>query len=157
HRAHIQPYAPAPAPDRSAPGGGAAEQLVPGAELDARLSVRLAERALVLVDRLPARVLDEGQPALDEQVLEIALALRQHAGGGVLQQVLGRRVRVLLVGADDAARAALDPAGAVEPRHRRTVDAEDAPLDVGDDAAIVVERHPGKGDPAIADAAKDER
>ena len=62
-------------PSRSPSCAPRREQLVPACELHARAAVRLAEAALVRVDRLPAGVLDERQAALVEQhVLEVALA-----------------------------------------------------------------------------------
>src|SRR5262249_27060840 len=87
----------------------AAEQLFPADELHARAAVRLAERALMGIDRLPAGVFDERQAALHQESLEVALPAGEQAGVGVFEHVLDRLGGVLLVGADDAARAALDP------------------------------------------------
>ena len=99
------------------------EQLVPGAELDARPAVRLAARALELVDRRPAVVSTNGRAALGEQLRRgrrspRAAAGRRAASSSSSDDGLGR---VLLVRPDHAARAALDPARAVDARDRRSV------------------------------------
>ena len=47
---------------------------------------------------------------------EVALAGREHVGRGILEQPVARLRRILLVRADHAARAALDPAGDVDAR-----------------------------------------
>src|SRR6185437_9322709 len=130
---------------------GFRQQLVPARELHSRPAERLAEPSLVLVDRLPAPVLDEVHAAVDEEVLQLAALPLEQAGCGVLEQPLARLGGVLLVRADDAARPALHPAGGVDARA-----AVDAALDVRDHAAPLVERDVGKRDAAIADAAKHE-
>src|SRR5205085_4428598 len=69
--------------------------------------------------------------------------------GDVLEQAVDCLRCVLLVRADDPGRAALDPAGAVDP-------AADAATVVCDRPARLVERHSGDCDAAVADAAEDE-
>jgi len=74
----------------------------------------------VLVDRLPAGVLDRLDAALEEQRLERRRVRvgGEQAGACVLEQAVARLGGVLAVRADDAARAALDPAGAVDAADR---------------------------------------
>ena len=61
---------------------------------------------------------------------------REPSGTRILEQTLDRLGRILLVRPDDAGRAALDPAGAVQARNGRSVLVEDAPLGVRDRAAL---------------------
>src|SRR5688572_22167664 len=99
------------------PVAGGVEQRVPGAELDPRPAVGLAGGLLGAVDCLPPRVHHRLGVALREDVLEAAApARRELPGPGVLEQELDCLRRVLLVRADHAARAALDPAGRIEAR-----------------------------------------
>ena len=83
---------------------------------------------------------------------------RAAPGAGVLEQQLDGLGRVLLVRADHAARAALDPAGAVDaaarPRRRRR---RTRPPSLGITPRSLVERHAGQRDAAVADAAEHER
>src|SRR3954466_3539344 len=95
------------------PGG--LEQLVPAAELDPGAAERLAGGALALVDRRPAGVDDGACAMLDEERVDVrrgAAVARRVAQ--VVQEQLDRLRRVLLVRADHAARAALDPPGRVD-------------------------------------------
>src|SRR5262249_13035877 len=85
-----------------------------------------------LLDRLRARV----------RVAALELPRRR-----VLEQEVDRLGRVLLVRADHPARAALDPAGAVDAR-------SDAAALVRDRRAALVERHAREGDAEVADAAE---
>src|SRR6185437_16692080 len=125
----------------------------PRDELEARPPEGLAPAPLVRVDRLPARVLDGGDAALHQQVVELAARGTDELSGlRVLEQQLDRLGRVLLVRADHAARAALDPAGRVRPLR-----AGHAPAVVRDRPARLVERHARQHDAAVADAAQDER
>src|SRR5204862_7998384 len=110
-----------------------------------------AELALVLVDRLPARIRDEVGAPPTQQVLELAAFTLEHAGRGVLEHALARLGGVLLVRADHAARPALDPT-----RRAYAGLAGDATLLVRDHAAPLVERHPGQRDAAIPDATEHE-
>ena len=73
-----------------------------------------------------------------------------------LGQVVDGRGCALLVRPDHACRAALDPAGAVEPGDRRAVCVENAPVDVRHGSVTLVERHPGEADAPVADAAKND-
>ena len=101
----------------------AAEQLVPARRASPAAGRAAPGGPLVRVDRLPARVLDEGHAAPDEQRLEVALAAAQSSPRAASSSSRSTvSVGVLLVRADHAARAALDPAGAVR-RGRRRVDA----------------------------------
>src|SRR5438552_1956838 len=88
---------------------GPREQAFPAGELDPRAAVWLAARALVLVDCLPARVLDEVDTAFPEEVLEVLVLVGEDAGARVLEQELDGLRGVLLVRPDHAARAAFDP------------------------------------------------
>ena len=110
------------------------------------------------VDRLPAAVDDDLARAFGQHVLDDSLAapLWKPARARVLEQSLDGLGRVLLVGADHAGRAALDPAGAVEARHRCSGLVEDASLDVRNRRGPFVERHAGNPGAAIADAPKDD-
>src|SRR5262249_17707499 len=89
-------------------------ELVPGCELRARAAGRGAEALFVTVDRLPALVVDVRQPPCIKKLGEITLTRRQQPGFGVFEHLGGGLGSVLLVRPDDAARAALDPAGAVQ-------------------------------------------
>src|SRR5205814_4810375 len=114
---------------------------------------RLARRALRFVDRRPARVLDDARAALGEEGVDgrggrFGLSI-EAAGCGVLEEEPDGLGRVLLVRADHAGRAALDPAGAVDA-------VPDATALVRDRAAAVVEGDAGQFDTAVADAAEDE-
>src|SRR5204863_393132 len=113
----------------------------------------LAGRPLDFVDRRPAGVLDDRHATLCEQHVDRGggrFRFRLEATcGGVLQQELDRLGRVLLVRADYARRAALDPAGAVDARL-------DAAALVGDRATLLVENHARQPDAVVADAAEDE-
>src|SRR5262249_669248 len=127
------------------------QQLAPGGELHAWAAVRSAEALLVPVDRLPALVVDVGEAARLEELGQVALSGREQPRLRVLQDVSGRPRGVFLVGADEAARAALDPAGAVH-----AFAAEHPAVGVGDHASVVVERHARQRDAAVADAPQDE-
>src|SRR6266700_242940 len=127
------------------------EQPLPRGQLHARAAERLAGGAFSGVDRLPALVLDVVDAALVEQLLQ---RRRSRAGdttrAHVLEQRLDRLGRVLLVRADDAARASFDPAGAVGP-----LGADHAALDVRDHAPLLVERQAEQRQPLVADAPQD--
>src|SRR5215208_4633702 len=116
------------------------QQLLGPRELHAWAAFGLPRGALGAVDRLPARVGHVVGLALVQELLErVGVGFRgiqQAAGGSVLQQRVDRLLRVALVGADDPARAALDPADHV------LAAVADATTLVGDYAAAVVERHP---------------
>src|SRR5207244_1589397 len=135
------------------------EQLFPGAELDPRPAERRPAFPLRRVDRLPARVGHARDAALREELLERLVARplgpAQPPFPRVLEQQLDGLRRVLLVRPDHAARAALDPAGAVDAGKRRAVLAEDAPARVRHRPAPLVERNAGQADTAIADAPED--
>src|SRR5439155_22232162 len=75
---------------------------------------------------------------------------------GVLGQPLDRLGRILLVRADDARRAALDPARAVDAGYGSAALVEDAAAVVADRAAALVEGDVRERDAPVADAAKDE-
>ena len=112
--------------------------------------MRLAGAALGAVDRLPPGVENRLDPSLGEQRLECSVpARRQLAGAGVLEQELDSLGRVLLVGADDAARAALDPAGRVQ------AGLDPAAL-VRNRPGALVERDAGQPHAPVADAAEDD-
>ena len=64
--------------------------------------------------------------------------------------------RVLLVRADDPRRTALDPAGAVQARHRLPFVVKHATALVAHRPARIVERHARERHAAVADAAEDE-
>src|SRR5205823_8572313 len=129
------------------------QQLVPRAELHARPARLLTGCPLQVVDRRPAGVLDDAQAALREQRIDGGggrLGLRlEPSRGGVLEQELDRLGRVLLIRADHARRAALDPAGAVDA-------GLDATTLVRDRAARGVEPHARQLDSVVAHAAEDE-
>src|SRR5437868_471367 len=106
------------------------EQLVPRDELHARPAERLAARALERVDRLPAGVDDAASAAFVEDRVDSlgcpAGVVRETPGADVLEQQLDGLRRILLIRADDAARAALDPARAVRRRNMLARIVEDA-------------------------------
>ena len=103
------------------------------------------------VDADPALVVDERRLASADELLERVVAdrrrVQQPAGGEVLEQPVDGVVGVLLVGADDAARAPLGPADDV-------LAAPHAPVHVGDQAAAIVERDAVERRAAVADRAK---
>src|SRR4051812_44689138 len=136
------------------------EQLVPRDELHARPPERLPARALECVDRLPARVDDAASAAFVEESVDglrgLAGVMPEAAGANVVEQQLDRLRRILLVRADDAGRAALDPARAVRPRNVLARGVEDTPAVVADRAARLVERNVGQRNASIADAAEHE-
>jgi hypothetical protein len=114
----------------------------------------------VLVDRLPAVPLDDGggagaQPRAGGLAVGVG-QLRQPPGAGVLDDLGDGVGGVLLVRADHAARAALDPADAVLARLRLPVLAAHAAAVVADQAAPEVERDVGERRAAVADRADDE-
>src|SRR5581483_10905701 len=124
----------------------------PGRELHARAPSVPPLHPLVLVDRLPAGVLDEVDAALAQELLERLVRLaREHARLGVCKQPLDRLGRALLVRADDAARTALDPAGDVD-----AGPADDAAAVVRDRAPALVERQARQRHAVVADRAEDE-
>src|SRR5581483_3685501 len=128
------------------------QELFPGGELHAGPFPRLAGLPLGRVDRPPALVFDVVDALLVEEALERPGAgAGELAGAGVLEQQLDRLGGVLLVRADHAARAALDPAGGV-----RAICAENPPPGVRDRAAALVERHAGERNAAVADAPEHE-
>src|SRR3954454_22025552 len=134
------------------------EHLAGAHELDPRAALRRAQRALVLVDRPPPLPRDEvraalGQPLLaglragvGRRVQRARLAVLEDAGDGV--------GGVLLVGADDARRAALDPADGVLAGGAGAVVADHPAALVADQAAALVERDPGQRQAAVADRAQ---
>src|SRR5439155_14160123 len=139
---------------RARVGGSASlrrlEQLVPRAELHPRAAELLAGGSLVVVDRRPARVHDETRHAAREEAVDLLESdVLARSIAQVFEQQPNRFRCVLLVGADDAARAPLDP-----PRR----------IDAGPDAAAVVrhrsrplvERDARKLDAAVPDAAEDD-
>ncbi len=106
-------------------GGGDAQELVDAGELDAGSSGGLAEGALVAVDGFPAGVGDQvGLAGAKERLDGVGVGrgggVGKHRGGGGGIFGIGSRevgengvdclLGVLLVGADDAGGAALDPA-----------------------------------------------
>ena len=87
----------------------------PAAELDARAARAAPERPLALRRSPPSRrSRRRRRRAAPEARRALRPPLRSSAGLRVVEQRLDRLGRVLLVRPDDAARAALDPAGAVE-------------------------------------------
>src|SRR5213075_215279 len=87
------------------------------AELDAGTAEPVAGGPLGLVDRAPARVEHPPNAPLVEQGVHVACARvrpPQPSRLRVGEEQLDRLGRVLLVRADHARRAALDPAGAVD-------------------------------------------
>src|SRR5579884_2666606 len=126
------------------------QELVPAAELHARPPERVADAALVLVDRRPARVHDEPHPTADQEPLDlIGRAALPRRVAPVGEEELDRLGRVLFVRADDTARAALDPARDVDARH-------DTTAVVRDRARDRVEGHARQLDASIADAPEDD-
>src|SRR5262249_4108058 len=124
------------------------QEIFPVGELHARSPERLAGRLLRLVDRLPALVGDERRALRVELFGQITLGgCRELPGAGVLEQQLDRLRGVLLVGADDAARAALDPPGDI-----RTTGTGHAAALVRDRPRLLVERDARAGDALVADA-----
>src|SRR3954454_18460672 len=136
------------------------EHLARAHELDPRAALRRAQRALVLVDRPPPLPRDEvraalGQPLLaglragvGRRVQRARVAVLEDAGDGV--------GGVLLVGADHARRAALDPADGVLAGGAGAVVAGHPAALVADQAAALVERDPGQRQAAVADRAQHE-
>ena len=111
-----------------------------------------AARSASSIDVQPD-VLDDARAALGEQRVDgccgrLGLWL-EPSGGDVLEQELDGLGRVLLVRADHARRAALDPAGAVDA-------VPHAAALVRDRAGALVEGDAGQLDAAVADAAEDE-
>src|SRR6185295_6463242 len=137
------------------------DQLGEPDELHARAPGGLAEAALVLVDRLPAVPLDDpgggvAQPRPARGVVEVRGGLGQAAGLGVLEDPGDGVGRVLLVRADDPARATLDPADDVLAGDRLAVLVADTAARVADQAAAVVEGDVVQRPAAVADRAQDE-
>ena len=145
------------------------------------LASQLAERAGVRAARPSSRSFTRGRPcgspsarscasiasqpaystkshaALGEQLLELAAArVASSPARGVLEQQLDRLGRVLLVRADHAARAALDPAGAVDAGTALPSSSTTRPSTFGITPRASSNGTPGSGDAAVADAAEDE-
>ena len=92
---------------------------------------------------------------LGEEIRDIGVVLPpEQPCRSVLEQELHRLGRILLVGADHAARAALDPAGAVHTRYRRARVVQDTADIVPDRRPPVIERNAGHGRAPITDAAQ---
>src|SRR5580765_8034324 len=139
---------------------GGLEQFVPGTELHPGTAELLPGGPLELVDGGPARVQDGPGVPFGQEVF--------HRSGGrlvtmtqlplldVLEQLGDRLGRVLLVGADDPRRAALDPTGAIRPADGLAVVGHDAAALVSNRAAPLVERKLRQADAAVADAPKHE-
>ena len=93
------------------------EQLVPRAELHARAAELLAGGSLELVDRRPARIEHEPNAAVEQERVDLLRASPlARCRAQILEQELDGLRCVLLVRADHAARAALDPARHVDAR-----------------------------------------
>src|SRR2546422_1830745 len=139
---------------------GGFEQLVPGAQLDARAAQLLAGSSLELVDRGPAGIQDRSRPTFGEQGLDRVrrdvLAMNHLSLLDVLEQFGHRLRRILLVRPDDPRRPALDPARAIGSEQRLPGLVVDAAAVVANRSAALIERKVRKPDTAIADAAKDE-
>src|SRR4051812_13956691 len=94
-------------------------------ELHPRPALRLAGGHFMVVDGLPPRPADQlGDAAAQPRLDRVALGVRRRVeatGCGVLEQPRDRLGRALLVGADDAGRAALHPARRVLAGERRVV------------------------------------
>src|SRR5206468_4118056 len=95
------------------------------------------------------------EPRLDRVALR-ALRLAQATRLRVLDQLGDRVGGVLLVRADHARRAALDPADDVLAGDRLAVLGRHAPAVVADQAAALVERHARQRPAAVADRAQHE-
>ena len=97
--------------------------------------MRVAECALVGIDRFPMAILNRlGTMIGDERFDRLERGRRclvQTAGGEVFEQRTGGFDRILLVRTDYTARAALDPAGAVDAAYGFTCRVERASLSVG--------------------------
>ena len=102
----------------SLPAGGA-QQILVARQLHARPAALLARLHLLLVDPAPAFPVDRLGAAFLEQLQDVVVARRlvEHAGLGVRQYAARRLLAVLLVGADNAVRAAADPARHVVAGH----------------------------------------
>ena len=131
---------------RSTLGSRGRQELVPGAELDARAAVRLAARCApsASIASQPA-YRTTSTPRSASSVVDAPLRPPRSgssAGTRVLEQQLDRLGRVLLVRPDDAGRAALDPAGAVDARNgERPSSSSTRPPSFGIVPVDVVERH----------------
>src|SRR5438093_1715511 len=125
-------------------------------ELHARAALRLAGGALAVVDCLPALPRHVVGRAPPQPRLDVLVARRVGQQVGVLDDVRDRLGGALLVGADDAAGAALDPADGVLAAQRPAVFAEDTAVVVGDAAGPGVDRDAGDRLAAVADRAQDE-
>src|SRR5262249_47515660 len=132
------------------------EELLPGAELDPWTTLLLPAGLLDGVDRLPARVRDRGNAALREQLVDRARVVREETRTSVLEQELGRLGRVLLVRADHARRAALDPTCAVQTGNGCTRAVDDPASHVRHRPRGFVERGAGERDAVVADAPEDD-
>src|SRR5688572_15524089 len=126
-------------------------------ELDARAAGRSAECALVLVDRLPTAPRDEpGYPRPHPRLVGALRRLRQPAAGEVVEQRRDGVGRALLVRADHARRASLDPADGVLAAPGRAVLLAHPAAGVADQAAPLVERDARERATAVADRADHE-
>ena len=92
---------------------------------------------MAILDRLGAMVGDERLDRLERGRRRIV----QTAGGEIFEECACCFDRILLVRTDHAARATLDPAGAVDARHGLARRVERTPLGMGDHAALLVERY----------------
>ena len=139
---------------------GRLAQRGPVGELDARApgSRRLAGGGLDRVDRLPAL---PGDRVLAVRRRSCLRCRRRTAGSGVPAAASSRILatvswRILLVGADHAGRAALDPAGHVLAEAMRAGLVDDAAAVVADQATALVERDVAERLPGVADRAEHE-
>src|SRR6478735_5727914 len=114
----------------------------------------------MLVDRAPAVPRDQIRALLGQELLAsftVAVGGRVELAGLAVLEDAGDGVgRVLLVGADDAGGAALDPADDVFADLVLAALAKDAAAEVADQAAALVEGDAGQRRAAVADRAQDE-
>ena len=112
------------------------------------------------VDRAPAVDRDEVRLALGEQRVDLLAAGLAGCGSAPASQVLDEAadglLGVALVGAEDAGRAALDPADGVDAGQRLAVGREHPAALVGQHEVALVERHVGQRHGPVADRAQDE-
>src|SRR4029453_18902622 len=140
-------------------GPGSFHKLAAAAELDARAAMRFAGLDLGGVDRLPPLEGDVfglalGEQALDRAAVDRQLRIRELLRLQVLEEAIDRLLSVLLVGADHAGGAPLDPADRVKPGHDLARAVVDPATLIVDQSAAFVERHPVDRHARVADRAQ---
>src|SRR5215212_8960982 len=115
-------------------------------ELDPRSSGGVTTATFGLVDRVPAGPRNKVRLTHCEQLLQrrsISVGSAEPAGDEVRNDVVDRLAGAVLVGTDRAIGSTLDPSGGVYACERLPVFGDHPAAIVGDDSAMLIERHGG--------------